>query len=101
MSDYTSASVISMNCLSERGRGDGFRKNQVYHAVCDRPLALGRISRTHGDLLCGRKYKEGVHAFSHALVTCPRCVELVTKNKLVLSLHDWRDKPWYSPLITD
>lgn len=39
--------------LSARGAGNGVNIRSVVHVRCDEPVAVGRLRRTAGDLLCG------------------------------------------------
>ncbi|AYO83125.1 hypothetical protein [Methylobacterium brachiatum] len=39
--------------LSSRGAGNGVNARSVVHVRCDEPVAVGRLRRSVGDLLCG------------------------------------------------
>ena len=93
--DYMIASIITLNCCSARGRGDGTRRGQVNHVACDRDLSLGRISRRRGQLLCGKKFREGLNATTQETISCPNCKELVEKHQLKPSIHPWKYESWY------
>lgn len=92
------AEAIRMNMLHERGTGNGRQRTTTVHAVCDRPIKVGRYGRVVGDLVCGARIKSFRCGDRYSLppgteITCPKCAALVAKWELSESIRH-RSGPW-------